>query len=140
MISRILTAMILLGGIALAQSDHHEGSHSSQPEGSHSEHSGEGAAAYPCPMLQAHHEKMTGKMATMDEKVSQLVAEMRRASGERKVEVMESLLSTLVEQRAWMHREMISMMPKMMEYVSSHYGGVEHDCTSIDSAAQGTGE
>ena len=141
MFSRILMVMVLLGGIGFAQSDRHqEGSHAENAEGSHSAHSEKGAPVYPCPMLQAHHEQMTGKMATMDEKVSQLVAEMKRARGERKIDVMESLLSTLVEQRAWMHREMISMMPKMMEYVSNHYGSSEHECTDTVSTAQATGE
>ena len=141
MLSRILTAAILLGGVALAQSDrHHEGSHSSPPEGSHSMHNQEGSATYPCPMLQTHHEQMIGKIASMDEEVGQLVTEMKNARGERKIEVMESLLRTLVEQRTLMHREIISMMPKMMEYVSNHSGTAEHTCTSTVTSAQGTGE
>ena len=113
MIPRILTMVVLLGGLALAQSDHHEGSHSDHAEGSHSEHHEKGLAAYPCPMLQTHHEQMTQKMAEMDKKVSQLAKEMKQTQGEQKIQVMESLLNTLVEQRGSIHEEMVAMMPKM---------------------------
>jgi len=124
--------VILSGGIAWAQSEHYEGSHS---EGSHSVHAEKGAAEYPCPMLQAQHEQMTQKMAAMDKKVIQLAGEMKRSQGEQKMKVMEVLLDTLVEQRASIHNEMVSMMPKMMQWVSSHSGAGSHGCSEISASS-----
>lgn len=131
MISTFLTIVLLLGGMAQAQTEHHEGSHSMLKE--------EAPANYPCPMLRAHHEQMTQKMALMDKKVDQLVSEMKGAQGDQKIKVMESLLATLVEQRASIHKEMISMMPKMMEYVARHSGGESHECTHKESIANTSG-
>jgi hypothetical protein len=130
--------LILLGGVALALSEHHEGSHSGHSEGSHSGNS-QGAAAYPCPMLQSHHDQMTNKMAKMDQKVSLLAEEMKKAQGDRKIEVMESLLGTLVEQRAEIHKEMVSMMPKMMQWVSNHSGDAGHECSHRSASAGSSG-
>jgi len=118
--------VVLSGGIALAQSEHHEGSHSVHAE--------KGSAEYPCPMLQAHHEQMTQKMAAMDKKVSQLANEMKQSQGEQKVKVMEALLDTLVEQRVSIHKEMVSMMPRMMQWVSSHSGGASHECSEMNAS------
>jgi len=141
MILRVLTVVLfLLGGVALALSEYHEGSHSGHSEGSHSGNAETGSMTYPCPMLQAHHDQMTQKIAAMDQKVGQLAAEMKKAKGERKIEVMESLLGTLIEQRASIHQEMVSMMPRMMQWVSSHSGGESHECSDASSSAQSSGQ
>ena len=127
MICRAVAMVILSGGIAWAQSEHHEGSHSMHAE--------KGSAEYPCPMLQAHHEQMTQKMAAMDKKVIQLAGQMKQSQGEQKMKVMEVLLDTLVEQRASIHQEMVSMMPKMMQWVSSHSGAGSHECSEMSASS-----
>jgi hypothetical protein len=72
---------------------------------------------------------MVQKMKLMDQKVDQLAQEMNQAQGDQKIKVMESLIGTLVEQRASIHKEMISMLPKMMTYVANHSGGESHECS-----------
>ena len=129
MMVKILLVGMLAGTAALAQSEHHEGSHSEHSEGSHSAHHENGDAAYPCPMLQAEHDQMTQKMAAMDKKVVQLARAMKSASGDQKVEAMEALLDTLVKQRSSLHNEMISMLPKMMDWVARHSGDTDHECS-----------
>ena len=109
-------------------------------EGSHTMDASEGSAVYPCPMLQAHHKQMTDKIAMMDQQLNQLVQGMKQAQGEQKVKAMESVLSTLVEQREVIHQEIISMMPKMMEYVSRHAGSENHECSGMHSSAQSSGQ
>jgi hypothetical protein len=124
MILKTALGILLFGAMAFAQSEHHEGSHSA--------HHDRGVAEYPCPMLKADHDQMTRKMAAMDEKVSQLAGEMKRAQGEQKIEAMESLLSTLIEQRVTIHNEMISMLPKMMDWVARHQGAESHECSHAE--------
>ena len=128
MMLNILLTIMLLGTMAFAQTEHHEGSHSEHSEGSHSSHHEEGIAQYPCPMLKAEHDQMTMKIAAMDEKVAQLAGEMKRAQGDQKIKAMETLLDTLIEQRVSIHDEMISMLPKMMDWVARHSGGENHEC------------
>lgn len=132
MFGRVVAMVILSGGMVLALSEHHEGSHS---EGSHSEHAAKGAVAYPCPMLQSQHDQMTQKMAAMDLKVTQLAQAMKQSQGEQKMKSMEALLSTLVEQRTTIHEEMVSMMPKMMQWVSSHSGAGSHECSEMSASS-----
>lgn len=121
MILRILATILILGTLAFAQSERHEGSHCASSE--------TGSTSYPCPMLQAHHEQMVDKLTKMDEKVAQLAQEMAQAQGDQKTRIMESLLTTLIEQRTSINEEIISMMPKMMSYVAVHSGGAEQTCS-----------
>lgn len=133
MMLKTALGILLFGAMAFAQSEHHEGSHSEHSEGSHSANHDRDLAQYPCPMLKADHDQMTRKMAAMDEKVSQLAGEMKRAQGEQKIKAMEALLSTLIEQRVSIHNEMISMLPKMMDWVARHSGNESHDCLHSES-------
>ncbi len=58
------------------------------------------------------HENMMEKQKAQDAEIEKLLAEMKGATGDKRVDAMEAVLNKLVEQRKAMHAEMALHLDK----------------------------
>lgn len=73
-----------------------------------------------CKAMMAEREKMMADMKTSDERLDQLVAKMRAASGEARVEATTEVVAAMVEQRKAMRERMTAMQETMMGHMMEH--------------------
>jgi hypothetical protein len=73
-----------------------------------------------CKAMMAERGKMMAGMKAADAQIEQLVAKMRAASGEAKVEATADVVAALVEQRKAMREGMTTMQEKMMGHMMEH--------------------
>lgn len=75
-------------------------------------------------MLVKKKERMA-KMREADTQLQQKLATMNKAQGQAKVEAMAALLTQLVNQRAEMREQMMSMSDDGMKHMMGHMGNLE---------------
>jgi hypothetical protein len=73
-----------------------------------------------CKAMMERQDAMQEKMKTMDERLDNLVAEMKAARGSKKVDMMAAVIDELVAQRKQMRDSMQAMMPMMMQHMMEH--------------------
>jgi hypothetical protein len=72
-------------------------------------------------VMNDQYQEMMSKMKTTDQELQSLVQKMKAASQQdQKIEVMENLLTKMVENRTMLNERMMSMMPQMMQHMSRH--------------------
>lgn len=103
--------VVLAGAGVLAQEPEHQKSQAAKPAGD---------MAGSCKAMMAEREKMMADMKTSDERLDQLVAKMRAASGEARVEATTEVVAAMVEQRKAMRERMTAMQEKMMGHMMEH--------------------
>lgn len=73
-----------------------------------------------CKAMMAQHEKMMAEMKAADERLNQLVARMKAASGDARVDAIAAVVAEIVAQRTTMRDRMMSMHEAMMGHMMEH--------------------
>ncbi|MEZ5318348.1 MAG: hypothetical protein R2752_13190 [Vicinamibacterales bacterium] len=69
------------------------------------------------------HQQMMADMKTMDDRLTTLVATMKSATGDTKVDAIAELVAAIVEQRGTMRDRMMGMHGQMMGHMMQHMSG-----------------
>lgn len=80
----------------------------------------EGMKMESCRTMMEQKQEMMMEMKAQDAKLAKMAADMKEASGDKKVEMMSSLLASMVEQQAAMHQRMEAAQGKMMGHMMEH--------------------
>ena len=75
-----------------------------------------------CKAMKEKKRKMMKQMKAQDAQLGRMVANMKDASGDKKIELMATVLDKLVEQRAAMHRRMAKMDQESSRHMMDHMG------------------
>lgn len=111
-ISRVLTAALV---VLIAVS---AGAQNPRPKAQQPPHAAE--MAEKCKAMMAQHEKMMAEMKAADDRLDQLVARMKAASGDARVDAIAAVVTEIVAQRTAMRDRMMSMHEAMMSHMMEH--------------------
>jgi flagellar biosynthesis protein FliP len=73
-----------------------------------------------CQEMKDHKQKMMAEMKTQDAELTAQVAKMNSAPADKKVDLMATVVTHLVEQRTAMHARMEKMQEEMMPHMMQH--------------------
>ena len=73
-----------------------------------------------CQAMMAEHEKMMADTRAADQRLDGLVATMKAATGQAKVDATATVVSEIVAQRKAMHDGMMTMQSDMMSHMMEH--------------------
>jgi predicted transcriptional regulator len=73
-----------------------------------------------CKDMVAHHEKMMADMKAADQRLDELVATMKQASGQTKVDAVAAVVTEMVAQRKTMNERMMQMHQQTMGHMGEH--------------------
>lgn len=73
-----------------------------------------------CEEMKKAKQQMRADMKAQDDKISAMVASMNNAAQEKKLELLASIVTHLVEQRTAMHAKNAEMEEKMIKHMMAH--------------------
>lgn len=73
-----------------------------------------------CQAMLKQHQAMHSKRQAMDDELDELVAQMKEAQGDEKIDAISTVVEKLVEQRRAMHAMMPQMRMQTMRHMMEH--------------------
>lgn len=116
----ILTLTLIAAG-DLAAAQHNPQSHSEhQTQAQPGKTGAQGDMMARCQQMLSERQGMMQRMQAMDKNLDDLIADMNKATGSRKVDAVAMVVTEMAAQRKQMHQEMMRMNEGMMSHMMEH--------------------